>query len=255
MNINDILQKFPELKELIEEITSLKDNLSKVEVQNKKNEDEILQLTDLLKKREDELLKIIEKNPQCKENSLIEAEIETSIENTVIEEEFEKLNLSLTTSFDKVKEFIHDLDYKDKINKELHEELQLYKNGFRKEITTPILKNIIHWHDRIVDLHKFYDKNTETDKEILFPKLLQEYKNLSTGLLDMLYDYDIEPFDVQPNEDYSPKMHKAIDVIVTDDESKSKKIAECKKEGFSDVTTGRILRPSEVIIYKVQNNL
>ena len=196
-------------------------------------------------------------------NDLTQENQETNepiVETVFIQEEpseFEKLHASLTVSLDKIKTFIHNNDYKDKINKELHEELQLYKNGLGKEITNPLLKNIIHWYDKIMDLYCYYDSEQAKgeEKNELFPRLLKEYKNVATGLLDLLYDYDIEPFGVEPGEDYSPKLHKLIDVIFTEEEDKSKKVAECKKEGFSDISSGRLLRQAEVVIYKMKNNL
>jgi molecular chaperone GrpE (heat shock protein) len=169
-------------------------------------------------------------------------------ENTV-NELGNNVKLQLDTIENLLKEFAH----KEQINKELHEELQKYRAGLRREILMPLLKNIMKWQSKIVDMQTYYGekaKETESDNADLFSKLLNEYKNLSFGLLDLLYDYDIEPFEPKEGEEYQPKIHKSIHNFLVDDASKDHTIASCQGAGFIDVTSGRMLKQAEVTVYK-----
>jgi molecular chaperone GrpE (heat shock protein) len=144
--------------------------------------------------------------------------------------------------------------YKDKLIKELHEELQVYKNGLRKELLSPLLKHIMHWQGKVVDLYAYYEKEkgNNADVNVLFPNLLLEYRNLSLGLLDLLYDYDVEPLEPKAGDAYDPKLHKALHTLPVDEESRNRTIASCEKIGFVDVVTNRLLKPAEVTVYKYQ---
>lgn len=259
MNLNNLLGKFSEIEELLNENIALKQHLAKLEEQRKESEEvqTIISELEALKTKYEELKRIVEQNQPINDNEpepIEEPKPLEEPEEAMVAKEVEKINVLLNGSLNKIEASLHEFMYKDKINKELHEELQLYKNEFRKEITTPILKNIIGWYDRVTDLHHYYSNTDSNGQEenLLYAKLLNEYKNLAMGLLDLLYDYDIEPFRVKPDDDYIPKQHRALEVVMTTDESKSKKIAECKRDGFLDVSTGRILRQAEVIIYKLE---
>nr|WP_320118859.1 nucleotide exchange factor GrpE [uncultured Marinifilum sp.] len=275
MNINDILQKFPEFQELEKEKMLLVEHNAKLEEENKQKTEEIERLAQtesILNKAPEDIALLLNDLQEAKEKyeeaykKLMKDKESESIAEENKEEAPKIVDESKASTFVKEKmdliekrvgkacELLDELAYKDNINRELHSELQLHKNGLNKEITKPVLKNIIHWHDRIEDLYHHYSVNQDENKENLFPKLLQEYQNLSNGLLDLLYDYDIESFEPKEEEVFTPKMHKVIDKIETEEEGKVKKIASCKKSGFQDVTTGRVLRPAEVIIYKVKEN-
>ena len=274
MSISEILQKFPEVRGLKNENVQLRVQCAELEEQNKQSEEEIIQLKKTLsliqmpeeaitllnelreakEKYEEEYKKITQtdlqeiRQTENPNETIEEKEPYNGVEDNSICDKIELLNGDVKG----MKLLLNDFLYKDNINKELHEELQNYKNGFRKEITNPILKNIIHWYDKVIDLYDFYEKeeNCNLDKQALFSTLLQEYKNLSVGLLDLLYDYDIEPLNVKEGDEYSPKLHKVTTAVLTEDDAKVKKIAECKKVGFQDVIMGRLIRPAEVIIYK-----
>ena len=146
---------------------------------------------------------------------------------------------------------LQDFTYKDDINKQLHEELQKHQSGLRKEFITPLLKFIIREYDRAAQQHEFYRKRNEEEPQgELFAKLLKEFHIISLSLLDLLDDYGVVPVEVQSGSSYSPNEHKILKVIETDDETQNGKIAECIIRGFRDIDTGRLLRQSEVNIFK-----
>lgn len=148
---------------------------------------------------------------------------------------------------------VQEFTYKDKINKQLHEELQKHQTGLRKEFITPLLKFIIREYDRAVQLYDFYyKKNEEEPQGELFTKLLKEFNIISLSLLDLLDDNGVTPVKVQEGSDYSPNEHKILKIIETDDETQNGKIAECVLCGFRYIDTGRVLRQTEVNIFKLK---
>ena len=151
----------------------------------------------------------------------------------------------------KILEHVNDFTYKEKINKQLHEELQKHKSGLRKEMISPLLKFIIREYDRAAQQYEYYRrKNEETPQEELFVKLLKEFNIVSLSLLDLLSDYGISPFDVPQGADYSSSEHKIVKVVETDIEAFDRKVADFVLCGFKDVETGRLLRQAEINIYK-----
>jgi len=172
-----------------------------------------------------------------------------------LKKEILQYNIDTQTLLKSIENSIHDFTYKDKINKELHEELQSYKAGLREEFIKPILKSIIREYDRSNQQFEFYSQKagTETQSE-LCAKLLKEFNVVSLGLLDILEDYNVAPFKVNENDEFSSREHKILKVIETDDVSKDGKIEKCVKCGFRDTENGRLLRQAEVCIYKFNNN-
>jgi molecular chaperone GrpE (heat shock protein) len=149
---------------------------------------------------------------------------------------------------------VQDFAYKDKINKELHEELQQYQTGLRKEFVSPLLKSIIREHDRADHLHSFYfHEQEQVPQGELFGKLLKEFKVVTDCLLDVLSDYGLDPFVAKEGEPYSTKEHKLVDQREPATPEQNGTIAECVHCGFRDVESGRLMRQAEVIVYKIKN--
>jgi len=172
-----------------------------------------------------------------------------------IKDDIRNQNRGVQTLLKNIENSVQSFTYKDKINKELHEELQSYKAGLREEFVKPILKSIIREYDRAVQLYEFYSRKAETEPQSeLFTKLLKEFNILSSGLLDILDDYNLVPFEVHEGDEFLPREHKIFNVIKTDDISKDGKIAKCVKCGFLDTENKRLLRHAEVNLYKISNN-
>jgi molecular chaperone GrpE (heat shock protein) len=155
---------------------------------------------------------------------------------------------------------IEDLSRRDTIIRDLHDELQEHKSGIKKAITLPILKCIIRWYDRLKDLNTFYEEKIKatteiddsSDASLLLNKVLKEYANLSYYILDLMYDYDLEPIVVNIGDVYTPKYHRALSIVETTEELQNNTIAEIKRIGFEDVVLNRVIRHCEVIVYKLK---
>lgn len=178
------------------------------------------------------------------------------VEPTAIEEPSEMFAIrAVAVNVQEILAQVQDFAYKEKINRELHEELQSYKSGFRRDILSSVLKNIIHWHSKISDQYTFYTKKQEeenTDLAALFPVLLKEYKNLADGLEDLLYDNDIETVIPAVGDEFNPRTQKSVRTIPPTDAGMERKIAECINVGFRDTTTERILKQPEVVVYQIK---
>jgi molecular chaperone GrpE (heat shock protein) len=172
-------------------------------------------------------------------------------ETAAIDEKLEALDLRLADLQEKVGEFT----YKDKINHELHDELQSYKAGLREEFVKPLLKTIIREYDRAIQQYDFYShKFKEEPQSELCEKLLKEFNMISFGLLDILDDYNVEPFKANEGDAFLPREYRAITTVETNDASKGGKIERCLKCGFRNTESGKLIRQAEVTIYKMNIN-
>ena len=180
-------------------------------------------------------------------------------EEQPIEESIENLEIKIIAA--NVKEILSQVkvsNRKDEINKELHEELQSYKSGLRREILSSVLKDIIRWHGKVSDQYSFYNNKIQeenADLAALYPTLLNEYKNLADGLEDLLYDYDIEADKPKEGEDYNPRSQKKFGTIATESEEQDNKVAKCVNIGFRDTKTDRLILQPEVIVYQKKSEL
>ncbi|MDR1003569.1 MAG: nucleotide exchange factor GrpE [Prevotellaceae bacterium] len=158
---------------------------------------------------------------------------------------------TLTAEVKKMLEEVEVFAYKDKINKELHEELQKYKGGLRDEFISPLLKRIMREYDRVIGQYRFYLRKTEAEPQNeAYMKLLREFDMMAESLLYLLEDYNLEVYDPAPGSDYVPKTYKIIKVIETDDPALGGKVAQAIACGFRDTESERIIRPAEIALYK-----
>ena len=148
---------------------------------------------------------------------------------------------------------VGDFAYKDEINGRLHDELQKYKGGLRKEFTSPLLKGIIREYDRNIRMIHFYNSNQEFHDNESARNLLKQFEITADGLLELLNDNDIETFNVNSGDIFLPKEHRLIEVIEVEDPSKDNIIESVISCGFIDNTTGRVFRNPEVRVYKINN--
>ena len=192
-------------------------------------------------------------------NETIDATIETPTQTKIVTTEQpneETINnpemRDITSNVAEILSLVRISNRKDEINKELHEELQSYKSGLRRDILLSVLKNIIRWHDTVSEQYNYYKKQREenADFSTLFPILLKEYKNLADGLENLLYDYDIEVEIPNVGEEFNPRTQKQVRAIPTDDATMEHKIAECINAGFRDTATGRLLKQPEVVVFQ-----
>jgi molecular chaperone GrpE (heat shock protein) len=152
-----------------------------------------------------------------------------------------------------IEKSVSEFACKDRINSNLHDELQKYKSGLRMEFVSPLLKSIIREYDRATQQYAFYLQKSQAEPQSeLFVKLLKEFNFTALSLLDILDDYNYVPFEVQEDEEYNTREHKITKVIETDDAASDRKIAKCLACGFCDSESGRLIRQAEVTIYKLK---
>lgn len=139
-------------------------------------------------------------------------------------------------------------EYKDRIIKDLHTELQQYKSGLRNEFTRPLIKRMLQWYDSIIDCSSFYADKEYTSEN--YRLMLDAYRKLGDGVEDLIYEYDIEPFAPRLGDPYNPKQHHAVEILPTKDDCQHKTIARIYRSGFEDVISRQIIRPAQVSVYK-----
>jgi molecular chaperone GrpE (heat shock protein) len=159
---------------------------------------------------------------------------------------------SIESSIKILDEKFSNISYKDDINNRLHDELQKYKNGLRKEFVTPLLKGLIREYDRSVRMYKHYSIDEEVQNEEKYRNLLKQFEMTSFGLLELLNDYDIEPFFVNKGDVFNPKEHRVIEVIETSEIDLDNKIEKQLACGFKDISNDRLIRNAEINLYKLK---
>jgi molecular chaperone GrpE (heat shock protein) len=158
---------------------------------------------------------------------------------------------TLVADIRKMLEEVEVFAYKDKINKELHEQLQKYQGGLRNEFVSPLLKRIMREYDRAINQYRFYLRKAEEEPQgEPFMKLLREFNMVAESLLDLLDDYNLESYDAAPGSDYVPKAYKTIKVVETDNPELGGKVMQTIACGFRDTESERIIRQAEVVLYK-----
>jgi len=140
---------------------------------------------------------------------------------------------------------------KDEIIDNLHKELMQHKNNLQEAIIAPLLKAIVREYDRANKQYRFYlEKSQAEPQSELFGKLLSEFEMISFSLLNLLSDYDIEPFVFDAGVARDSKLQKIVEIIETEDPEKDGTVADCVTCGFRNINTTRLFRQAEVKIYK-----
>jgi molecular chaperone GrpE (heat shock protein) len=151
---------------------------------------------------------------------------------------------------------INDFGHKDKIIKEMHEELQVYRNGLKKEFISPMLKHVMREYDRAAGQYAHYlNAAAQEPQSELFATLLNEFKYIADALLELLDNYGIVQVAVEPGSDYRQGEQKPVKTVDTGDETAHGKVARRILCGFRDIETERMLRQAEVEIYKFKQPL
>jgi molecular chaperone GrpE (heat shock protein) len=186
------------------------------------------------------------------EESEVENEVSEIDDNLSQKQILDKL-VNIQTQIIELSKAVGDFAYKDEINGRLHDELQKYKGGLRKEFTSPLLKGIIREYDRNIRMMHFYNSKQELHENESARNLLKQFEITADGLLELLNDNDIEIIDVNSGAIFSPKEHRLIEVIEVEDPTKDNSIESVISCGFIDNSTGRVFRNPEVRVYKIKN--
>jgi molecular chaperone GrpE (heat shock protein) len=158
----------------------------------------------------------------------------------------------LKNQVNEISKSVKDNSYKDDIINRLHDELQKYKGGLRKEFTSPLIKGIIREYDRNIRMLTHFKSLEEIISNESALNLLNQFEITGDALLELLNDNDIESFSVVPGNEFSPREQRSIQVIEITDPEKENIIESVLCCGFRDVSTNRIIRTPEVIVYKLK---
>ena len=116
-----------------------------------------------------------------------------------------------------------------------------------------MLKGIIREYDRSIRMYNYYFQDEDSSIEGKYLNLLKQFEMTSFGLLELLNDYDIEPFYVKKGEVFNPKEHRIIEVIETTDNELDNTIEKQISCGFRDLSNDRLIRSIEVNLYKLKS--
>lgn len=256
-------------KDLIEQLELLKQKVEALETKEIKSEKEdecrqLVEQTEELIEKKKELEKYEEALHQ-KETELKEKEETLAIKeknlnaiSTDIEssdgERIDNDNLKvLIKKIMQMQSALDDMSYKDKIIKELHEELRKNSLDMQHEQAKPFLKSIVKIHERIIKTYRHFKKEGLGNNDLLYPQLLREVESNMLMIQDMLEDeYDLVYFEPPVNSQYMPKEQQALRTVATKNDSLGGNIAECLYGGFKDSNSEKIFKPAIVIVYKTE---
>lgn len=162
----------------------------------------------------------------------------------------------LISTLTQIRTLLEDMAYKDKLIKELHEELHKNSLAMQAEQAKPFLKNITKIHERIAKTYWHFTKEGTGEQAELFTQLLKNTEGNMLMIQDMLEDeYDLLYTEPSVGSPYVPKEHQALRSLPTNDPSKAGTIAECIYGGFKGIASGKILKPAIVAVYKLDESI
>lgn len=211
------------------------------------------QIADIQSKLESILIWIAGSNSEVIAKQIELEDDTTRINDNPSDDQILEKLVDIQTQINEISKAVGDFTYKDEINGRLHDELQKYKGGLRKEFTSPLLKGIIREYDRNTRMIQFYNSKQEFQDNESARNLLKQFELTADGLLELLNDNDIEAFNVESGDVFSPKEHRLIEVIEADDSAMDNIIESVISCGFMDNSTGRVFRNPEVRVYKFKN--
>lgn len=133
---------------------------------------------------------------------------------------------------------------RERVVDRLHEENQRLRAGETQQALTPVLRDLVRLFD---DLHRSatdYANLTETTPAAA----ARDLACFRDVVADILYRYGIERYDIEPGSPFDTRVHRAISVVVTDDQTRDRTIARVIRPGFQGET--RVLRLLEAEVYR-----
>ncbi len=141
--------------------------------------------------------------------------------------------------------------YKDKVIKDLHDDLMKKNNDFYTELKTPAIKSIIKCHNRICDTFEHYAKIKIAEDSKAYDKLLKQVEDYISSIRDILDEsFDLTYFEPGVGDEFNPKQFASLEIVTTDDKSLDKKVASCIHGGFVNIMTGRTIEKALIRQYK-----
>ncbi len=151
----------------------------------------------------------------------------------------------LTHEVGEMRKMISDRLQNDKVREkafdQLYEELRQYKEDFVFQASKTLLLDLLLFYD---SLNWFQESLI---KQEMSPDVIADsFQYLLDEFLEVLYRQDVTPIDEASVFDRT--LHKAVQVLPTDDEADDYRVARVLKRGFERAT--KQLRPEEVVILR-----
>ena len=188
----------------------------------------------------------IEENPPDQETEPVQENTDSceSVDQrlTAIEEELKRNNQLFESKC------LYDATKEEMITR-LHKELNGYKDDMFKKILKPVFMDMIVFADSMKSLVSCYEETPETDLILeKYQKLRKEFIKVESHICDLIYNYGIESFSSQPNDEFNPKTQQVRKDTRTDDSEKHKKIVESLSPGY--IWDEQLLRRESVHVFK-----
>jgi len=162
------------------------------------------------------------------------------------EEKLEKHVVEIHSKLENIILLQGQLQQKDTIIKQLHDENQKFKKREEEKFLKPLYKAIIQFIDTYKVLSKEYQ--SQPIEEIDTAKLLHLLYSIPKDLEILLSNIDVDTYQTKSGKKFDRKIHKIIQVINTDDKSLHRGIKESVKIGYKKGDA--IIRPEHIALYK-----
>lgn len=243
----DLKVKRKELEELNKKLQAENDSLKGKLVQWEECDKKLAGREKKLQEWEQKL----QEREKALEQRLVSAE--TTVAVPQCEQSAPLLLSGLEKDIKEIRKMMDEAQYKDKIIKELHDELQKRSRDFYADIAKPYLKNIIKIFERISGTYKNLNRDEFKERENALELAIRAVENDKLMIEDLLVDeYDMIYFEPEVGSEYLPKEHTAVQSVVTRQKEQGGKIIECRQGGFRDANTGKVFKSAIVTVSKFE---
>src|SRR5574341_41670 len=133
---------------------------------------------------------------------------------------------------------------RERIIDRLHQENQQLRSGELQQAMTPVYRDLIRLHDDLLQTSQRYSAQGEASGA----EAARDLQSYSDAVMDILYRYGIERYEVAEGAPFNPKEHRALAAVPTADESLDRAIVKVIRFGFRTET--KILRLLEAEVYR-----
>ncbi|MFT7519421.1 MAG: molecular chaperone GrpE (heat shock protein) [Kiritimatiellia bacterium] len=134
----------------------------------------------------------------------------------------------------------HD-QVREKAFDQLYEELKAYKNDWQFQAEKPLILDLLLFYD---SLNWFQESLVK--QEMSRDVVADSFQYLIDEFLELLYRRDVLP--VPETTTFDRKMHKAVQVIHSDEPTQDQQVSQVLKRGFQ--RGERVVRAEEVVVVR-----
>lgn len=135
-------------------------------------------------------------------------------------------------------------EHKNALFDKLYEDKKRYENDMIASITDPFIMEIIQV---IEELREQIEKIPGQVSQENYEKLAKRIRAIPQRLEDVLYEHDVEPYEVS-GEDPDVKQQKIIGTVETEDKEMAGKVARRLSCGYKK--GNRVIKSERIMVYK-----